>query len=147
MFYSGPYVRATLVHAGSGRRVESARTDPQEPSANPEFCETLSLKLTPIQMATLSLVVALCHRLPVSNYEKFEIRRELLAFLRLPLTTGLPLCLQDGDERNPGSRRPRDRVVGAVAIGSRVNNERGREHWRAIEQRPRRVISIWHTLT
>lgn len=112
-----PYVRATLVHVGSGRRVDSARTDPQAPSPNPEFCETLSLKLTPAQLGTLSLVVALCHRLP-----------------------------QDGDERVPGGRRPRDRVVGAVAIGSRVTSDRGREHWRAIEQRPRRVVSIWHTL-
>ena len=66
---TGPYVRATLVHAGSGRKVDTARTDPQEPSANPEFCETLSLKLTPAQMGTLSLVVALCHRLPVSDEE------------------------------------------------------------------------------
>ncbi|KAK3920254.1 Synaptotagmin-3 [Frankliniella fusca] len=113
-----PYVRATLVHVGSGRRVDSARTDPQAPSTDPEFCETLSLKLTPAQLGTLSLVVALCHRLP------------------------------DGDDRVPaGGRRPRDRVVGAVAIGSKVSSDRGREHWRAIEQRPRRVVSIWHTLT
>ncbi|XP_034233983.1 synaptotagmin-3-like [Thrips palmi] len=112
-----PYVRATLVHSGSGRRVDSARTSPQEPSLNPEFCETLSLKLTPAQLGSLSLIVALCHR------------------------------LSDGDERGPGGRHPRDRVLGAVAVGSRVQGERGREHWRAIEQRPRRVVSIWHTLT
>lgn len=55
--------------------------------------------------------------------------------------------LQEGGERVPGSRRPRDRVVGAVAVGGRASSDRGREHWRAIEQRPRRVVSIWHTLT
>lgn len=64
-FFAGPYVRVTLVHVGSGRRVDSARTDPQEAATNPEFCETLSLKLAPAQLGTLSLVVALCHRLPV----------------------------------------------------------------------------------
>jgi len=111
-----PYVRVIQLHGFTGRAIKRKKTTFKQGTECPEFNETLTFDLYPNQLDTTTFLLLLCSR---------TVTEESIG--------------QTG-------RKFKDRCLGKVALGSHVAGKGERDHWLAVIQNPRRVVSAWHTI-
>jgi hypothetical protein len=111
-----PYVRVIQLHGFTGRAIKRKKTTFKQGTECPEFNETLTFDLYPNQLETTNFLLLLCSRTM-------------------------------GEESNGQmGRKIKDKCLGKVALGSHVAGKGGRDHWLAVIQNLRRVVSAWHTV-
>jgi len=114
--FPGPYVRVIQLHGFTGRAIKRKKTTFKQGTECPEFNETLTFDLYPNQLETTNFLLLLCSRTM-------------------------------GEESNGQmGRKIKDKCLGKVALGSHVAGKGGRDHWLAVIQNLRRVVSAWHTV-
>jgi len=114
--FPGPYVRVIQLHGFTGRAIKRKKTTFKQGTECPEFNETLTFDLYPNQLDTTNFLLLLCSRTM-------------------------------GEESNGQmGRKIKDKCLGKVALGSHVAGKGGRDHWLAVIQNLRRVVSAWHTV-
>ncbi|XP_015926051.1 synaptotagmin-1 isoform X2 [Parasteatoda tepidariorum] len=117
-----PFIRVLLMH--NGKLLKKKKTTSRQSTTNPVFNETLTFDVPPLQLDHVVFLVVASHRDPQDE----------------------SLSSPDSPTSPPnGSRARKSRHIGKVVIGSSVKGL-ALNHWKAMKQSPRKLVTQWHTL-
>ncbi|GBL84621.1 Synaptotagmin-1 [Araneus ventricosus] len=117
-----PFIRVLLMH--NGKLLKKKKTTSRQATTSPVFNETLTFDVPPSQLDHVVFLVVASHRDPQDQS------------ISSPESPTSP-------PTNSGARKSRH--IGKVVIGSSVKGL-PLNHWKAMKQSPRKLVTQWHIL-